>query len=102
MDTRALRDAVENMERSVVAIRALLPKVTRPRVEKDPVPGFDQVWRCVEDRVEWSCPDESGVWYPLDSVAHGSKHTVIAATPARIRLWASLLDNPLETVEDEG
>jgi hypothetical protein len=67
-----------------------LPKIIRPRIVKDP--NIIGEWRCVDGELQvrygpmqpWSAVDYAGV------------------TTARVRLWADLLANPTETVDDDS
>lgn len=81
-----------------------LPKVTRPRVVRDPLsPCVD--WRvipiCGEPTLMWRTNDEEGrsIWkvYPLDN---GGVHHM--PTTERVKLWAALLANPTETVDADA
>lgn len=84
-----------------------LPRVTRPRVVADPhkdARGWDQLWRAVAGKVQWrGC---SGEWYDLgipgtSQLADGGRQ-IMDVTRERALLWADLLANPTETVEDES
>jgi hypothetical protein len=67
-----------------------LPKVSRPRVVRDPH-GAAHFWTVRDGRirpsVHWSAND---------------LQTIEAITPERVALWADLLANPNEIVEDDG
>lgn len=77
-----------------------LPKITRPRVVSDPEPGYDQKWRVKDGVLEFN--GHTGWREAHGCSASGSYGTCLFPTPARIMLWADLLANPTETVDDEG
>jgi hypothetical protein len=78
-----------------------LPRVTRPRVVRDPHDDYGQEWRVVNGRLEFRPP--YGQWGEAhkrtDAIYDGS---CLFPTLERIRMWADLLANPTETVEDES
>lgn len=70
------------------AKRFPLPKVTRPRVVAD---SEGNAWRVVDGNLE--CRDAVNEWTRV-------RHCGITAE--RLRMWADLLANPTEEVEEEG
>lgn len=73
-----------------VRLKYPYPKVTRPRVVRDP--EFDQLtWSVSSDGVPSANGSHPGpalrAYYPI---------------PARVALWADLLARPTEEVEEEG
>lgn len=107
-------DAVADMEvhdarersclSAVIAREYPLPKVTRFRVVPDPLsPCVD--WRvigvCGEPTLMCRTNDEEGrsIWkvYPIDN---GGVHHM--PTTERVKLWADLLANPTEMVDDDA
>jgi len=66
-----------------------LPTIERPRVVPDPH-GMNVVWSVKNGRIS---PRGSSAW---------GQRTVEHITPERVALWADLLANPTETVEDDG
>lgn len=75
------------------AHRFPLPTVTRPRVVNDHESLFPSAWRVVDGELQYCYYTENHRWYP----AAGK---VWRITPARARLWADLLENPTEEVEE--
>jgi hypothetical protein len=67
-----------------------LPKVTRPRVVRDRE-GWK--WQCIDGRIQWSGPRG---WRFADVMTYA-----VRVTPERVVLWADLLANPTEDVEDD-
>lgn len=97
----------KSWDRTTMAAKVYpLPKVTRPRVVRDPHPAFNQLWRCVDRVLQWSVVGEP--WHDLEarSVAKAKGGDVFGfvtdITPERLALWSNLLNNPNEEVEDEG
>lgn len=87
-----------------------LPKVTRPRVVKDPMGATNEhgqpvLWKAIE----WGVPGDSryavvcswndGAWF--DGYAPHRGHSLVA-TKERVALWADLLAKPTEEVEDDA
>lgn len=112
-DTHPVADErVNDRERAVAERRYPLPRVTRPRMLPDPHVEFDQFWRCVDGVIQWA-PNEhcrgERFWHALGEQsdltfkAPGATVALIHdVTIARIKLWADLLNNPTETVNDDG
>lgn len=75
-----------------------VPMVTRQRVIRDPVDDI-MVYRFNEGNIERSfrVGGGYGAWKTCD--LHGP--APILATAARVKIWADLVANPLETVEVE-
>jgi hypothetical protein len=84
---------------TAAARRYPLPRVQRPRVVRDPHDDYEQEWRVVNGRLEFRPP--YGQWGEAhkrtDAIYDGS---CLFPTPERIRMWADLLTNPTEQVED--
>jgi hypothetical protein len=80
-------DALHNWEGSESLAKRLypLPLVTRPRVVADPVLGVQFRW-CVR----------AGMLARYDA----DRTPYVEPTPERVALWADLLANPTEQVED--
>lgn len=77
------------------AFRYPLPSITRPRAVKDPeYPRFE--WRVVDGELQSSLGGD-GWSAAFRYVSWGG---VERPTPERIRLWADLLSNPLEEVQE--
>lgn len=83
------------------ADRYKLPKVTRPRVVRDPDMWMDDKqlhWRVLGGDICGSyvhpsdSPHRTRVWRNVE--AHPA--------PARVALWAELIERPTEEVEEEG
>ena len=70
-----------------------LPKTTRPRVVKDPIGPYE--WRCVDGELEYRLPDVELSWRDGSPLGW-------SLTPARVALWADLIERPTEDVEEEG
>lgn len=71
-----------------------LPKVTRPRVLKDPEGNYE--YRITGDgEVQFRHTSDIGEWIDLT----GAPMWVGNMTVARVRVWADLLANPTEEVE---
>jgi hypothetical protein len=91
----------ESSIRMALALRYPLPTITRVRRVKDPV-GI-QVWEVRAGELGFTSgrsPNEC--FHTLESEKYLVKGTVWEPTLARIKLWADLLANPTETVEDCG
>jgi hypothetical protein len=88
---RSIRGLVE----AEAAAAYPLPTVTRPRVVKDPC----------SSKLEWTVEDgylrcrEGGGWMKW---AGYKLYSDFAPLPARVAVWAALLANPTETVEDDA
>lgn len=77
-----------------------LPKVTRPRTEKDPHPEFHQMWKAEDGQLYFSFGGADKGWFLVDEKNRTIyRDSVCWPTPERIRLWADLLDRPTEEVE---
>jgi hypothetical protein len=77
-----------------------MPKVKRPRVVRDPMPGYTQGWRCVGGQIEYNpYPKLADHWQSLmhDDALNGCR----LPTVERIKVWADLLATPDELVDDE-
>lgn len=83
----SVREVASIRERTVRE-RFPLPKVTRPRVVKDSA-GYE--WRCNDNHLEWRLTRD---WHrPVDGASW-------RLSPDNVRLWADLLANPTEEVDD--
>lgn len=77
------------------AERYPLPTITRPRVVRDPrSKGYE--WQCVGGALQWRYPDTMESWSSWDS---GGAY-IWTPVPDRVKLWADLLQNPLEEVQE--
>jgi len=65
-----------------------LPKVTRPRVVQDPV-NPRREWRCVGGKMQTR--EDTLAWYDVTEVRISAPH---------VALWADLLANPTEEVDE--
>jgi hypothetical protein len=77
------------------ARRYPLPRVTRPRVVRDPE-HRPALWRLRNGALEVLI-DGTESWHVYPRSGEGLK-----ATGARLNVWADLLANPTETVEDDA
>lgn len=102
--TDAYANARRDEWKEEAARRYPCPRVTRPRVVRDPqMTHYGPASGHVGD-LYWSVRD--GRLIPVD---HGGKYVEVwehdtdtYPTTNRVRLWADLLANPLETVEDDS
>jgi len=99
---RSLHGYVDGFARTLYEKEAVskypLPKVTRPRVVKDPESDTNGFWMVKGGRVQWTCfRNGDGT---IDLNWRDARPELVAVTPARVALWYDLLDNPTEEVED--
>ena len=83
------------------AERFPFPKISRPRVVEDLESEHGTDWRCVKGELEFQ--RAHGDWHPmLGRINDGPAFygTIFKPTPKRVALWADLLANPTEEVED--
>jgi hypothetical protein len=81
-----------------VARRYPLPKVTRPRVVRDPLDASIE-WTVLDDHLHW----RRVVGYIATEWMLGPQGAPLGHVTAEMcRVWADLLDNPTETVEAES
>lgn len=77
-----------------------LPVRVVPRVVDDPEPDYDQQWRVVNGRLQYS--PWRGEWSdaePKNNVGSRTA-TCMTMTPKRVAMWADLFANPTTTEED--
>lgn len=89
-------------EISVAAVKEYpLPQIRRPRVVADPEEGFSQQWRVVDGTIEFKSGPDYWRWEKA-TFATGLPGGCMTPTNARIRMWAKLLEEPFELVDDDG
>lgn len=87
--------------RIVAASRYPLPKVTRPRYVRDPE-NVNREWKVERGELYTRRYDNGTVdWYPVAAACLRGE-TVPPPTIARVRLWADLIENPTEEVQDDA
>ena len=83
---------------SVIAARIYpLPRVTRPRVASDPCEPARWEWRFDDGALQFRIRGEK-VW----NTPRGGEAAVCVPYADRVKLWASLMERSIETVEDDA
>ena len=77
-----------------------LPKRTQPRVVKDPNRVHDAWWAVRDGELCWTDADPDQCRFISISVMWDASS--VRPTRERVALWADLLANPLEEVEDDA
>ena len=100
-----INGGIEHVDaRSYVDRHLPLPTITRARVVDDPEDLGEHKWRCVNGSLWYRHRDASDdlLWVPFGQYGGIDRTSVEWPTLYRIRMWADLLANPNETIEDVG